>query len=195
MRQWRNMRQLRCLLILAVAVAVLLLTSCGESDTPGPVRTYNMGERVTLGHIVYVVYETQWLTQLGEGVTAHVPKQRYFLVRMSAVNGTNKEIVVPNFSLEDDAGNSYPELSGDAAQGVPQYIGYLRRVKPAESAQGHALFDAPPRHYKLKIMDENSEKAAYIDIPLSFTAESPDVPMVGDIKKDQPKLIPPSEKK
>jgi Domain of unknown function (DUF4352) len=189
------MRQLRYLVIHAVAVAAMLLTSCGESETTGPVRTYGMGERVTLGHIVYVVYETQWLTQLGSGVEAHVPKQRYFLVRMSAVNGSNKDVIVPNFSLEDDNGNTYPELGGDAAQGVPQYIGYLRRVRPAESAQGHALFDAPPRHYKLKIMDEDSEKTAYIDIPLSFTSESPEVPMVGDTKKDQPKLIPPADKK
>jgi len=189
------MRQLRYLVILAVAVAALLLTSCGESETNAPVRTYSMGERITLGHIVYVVYETQWLTHLGDGAEAHVPTHRFFLVRLSAVNGSNKEFIVPNFTVEDDNGNSYPELGGDSAQGVPQYIGYLRRVKPAESAQGHALFDAPPRHYKLKIMDEDSDKTAYVDIPLSFTSESPEVPQVGDTKKGQPKLVPPSAKK
>ena len=68
-------------------------------------------------------------------------------------------------------------------------------MRPAESAQGHALFDAPPRHYKLRITDEDSDKAAYVDIPLSFTSESPDVPMLGDTKKDQPKLTPPAQKK
>ena len=94
-----------------------------------------------------------------------MPQNRYFLVRMSAVNSANREFIVPNLSLEDDNGNSYPELGGDAAQGVPQYIGYLRRLKPAESVQGHALFDAPPRHYKLKIRDEDSEKTAYVDTP------------------------------
>jgi hypothetical protein len=152
-----------------------------------------MGERVTLGHLVYVVYETQWLTHLGEGPDARVPTNRFFLVRMSAVNGSNREIIVPNFSLEDDNGHSFPELGGDSAQGVPQYIGYLRRVKPAESVQGHALFDAPPRHYKLKIMDEDNDKMAYIDIPLSFTSDSPEVPQVGDPKKNQPKLVSPSK--
>ena len=54
--------------------------------------------------------------------------------------------------LEDDNGNTYPELS--SGEGVPQYIGYLRSVKPAQSAQGNAIFDAPPRHYKMKIADE-----------------------------------------
>ena len=76
---------------------------------------------------------------------------------------------------------------------MPQYIGYLRTVKPAEAAQGHALFDAPPRHYRLRIMDENSDKMAYIDIPLSFASESPEVPQVGDTKKDQPQPIPPKK--
>jgi hypothetical protein len=71
------------------------------------------------------------------------------------------------------SGNTYNEISDGT--GVPQWISYLRNVKPAESAQGNVLFDAPPRHYKLKIQDEDSEKAALIDIPLNFGAESPDI--------------------
>ena len=171
-----------------------MLTSCGDEDRTPPTRTYSMGERVTLGHLVYVVYETQWLTQLGDGADAHVPQNRFFLIRLSAVNGTSKDVIVPNFTIEDDNGNSYPEIGGDRAQGVPQYIGYLRKVKPAESVQGHALFDAPPRHYKLKLMDEESEKWAYVDIPLSFTSESPEVPQVGNPKDDQPMPIPSKKK-
>ncbi|MCX6633242.1 MAG: hypothetical protein NTW28_37070 [Candidatus Solibacter sp.] len=136
-----------------------------------------MGDRITLGHIVYVVYETQWLTQIGEGVDARVPQHRFFLVRLSAVNSFGADIIVPNFTIEDASGKTYPELS--SGEGVPQYIGYLRSVKPAESQQGNALFDAPPRHYKLKIADETGEKTAYVDIPLTFASESPDVPQVG----------------
>lgn len=165
------MRQFRFLMLLLA----VFLASCGDEEKAFPVRTYNMGERITLGHIVYVVYETQWLTHLGDPPDSRVPQNRFFLIRLSAVNATSKDIVVPNFTLEDDKGNSFPEIS-DETSAVPQYIGYLRRVKPAESAQGHALFDAPPRHYKLKIRDEDSERAAYVDIPLSFTSESPDVP-------------------
>jgi hypothetical protein len=165
-----SMRHMRYLVLLLA----LCLASCGD-DKAFPVRTYNMGERITLGHLVYVVYETQWLTHLGDPPDSRVPQNRFFLVRMSAVNGTSKEVVVPNFTVEDDKGNAFPEIT-DETNAVPQYIGYLRRVKPAESAQGHALFDAPPRHYKLKISDEDSERTAYVDIPLSFTSESPDVP-------------------
>jgi hypothetical protein len=132
-----------------------------------------MGERATVGHVVYVVFETQWLTHIGTGADARVPEHRFFLVRLNAVNSLGSDILVPNFSIEDDSGNTYPELS--SGEGVPQYIGYLRSVKPAESVQGNALFDAPPRHYKMKIADETGEKVAYIDIPLSFVSETPDV--------------------
>ena len=170
------MRQLRFGSLLAV-VAAALLSSCGSSgERPSTPQTYNLGERVTLGHIVYVVFETQWLTHIGEGADARIPQHRFFLVRVSATNGYGTDVMVPNFSVEDDDGNSYPELS--AGEGVPQYIGYLRNVKPAESQQGNALFDAPPRHYKIKLTDETGEKIAYVDIPLSFVSESPDAPKV-----------------
>jgi len=168
------MRQIRFVLLLAVAVAASLLSCCGDSEEKAsPVRTYSMGERATVGHVVYVVFETQWLTHIGTGADARVPEHRFFLVRLNAVNSLGSDILVPNFSIEDDSGNTYPELS--SGEGVPQYIGYLRSVKPAESVQGNALFDAPPRHYKMKIADETGEKVAYIDIPLSFVSETPDV--------------------
>ena len=168
------MRQIRFVLLLAVAVAASLLSSCGDSEEKAsPVRTYSMGERAAVGHVVYVVFETQWLTHIGTGADARVPEHRFFLVRLNAVNSLGSDILVPNFRLEDDSGNTYPELS--SGEGVPQYIGYLRTVKPAESVQGNALFDAPPRHYKMKIADETGEKVAYIDIPLSFVSETPDV--------------------
>jgi hypothetical protein len=169
------MRQIRFVLLLtAAAAAASLLSSCGASEEKAsPVRTYSMGERAAVGHIVYVVFETQWLTHIGAGADARIPQNRFFLVRLSAVNSLGSDIIVPNFRIEDDSGNTYPELS--SGEGVPQYIGYLRSVKPAESVQGNALFDAPPRHYKMKIADETGEKVAYIDIPLSFVSETPDV--------------------
>jgi hypothetical protein len=140
-----------------------------------------MGQRVELGHIIYTVFETQWLTQIGEGPSARIPQNRFFLVRISAVNSGGTEEIIPNIAIEDDNGNAYSELS--SGDGVPQWIGFLRQVKPADSAQGNLVFDAPPRHYKLRILDENSERAALVDIPLSFGAETPEVPEPGAPKK------------
>ncbi|MBS1857014.1 MAG: DUF4352 domain-containing protein [Acidobacteria bacterium] len=175
--------------LVAGAAMACLLISCGQESQP-PARTYSMGERVTVGHLVYVVYETQWLTHLGTGADTRVPQNRFFLVRLSATNGSGQDVIIPNFTIEDDSGKSYPELAGDQAQGVPQYIGYLHKVRPAEAAQGNALFDAPPRHYKIKFYDENADRFSYVDIPLSFTSESPDMPQVGDTKKNDPQPVP-----
>jgi hypothetical protein len=172
------MRQLRFVLFVTVVVTASLLSSCGDSEEKASkLNTFNMGEKITLGHITYTVFETQWLTHIGAGADARVPQNRFFLVRLSAFNNLSSEVIVPNFSIEDDSGNSYPELS--SGEGVPQYIGYLRNVKGTDTQMGNALFDAPPRHYKLKITDETGDKAAYVDIPLSFVSETPDVPEVG----------------
>jgi hypothetical protein len=178
------MRQLRFTLLLAAVAAALFLSACSRGESSDPVRTYSMGERIDLGHIVYTVFETQWMTQLGERDNVRVPQHRYFLIRMSAVNGAGGDLIVPNVSIEDDSGNTYTELSdGD---GVPQWIGFLRQVRPAEAAQGNVLFDAPPRHYKVRLMDEIGDHKALVDIPLSFTAETPEVPVPNkDREKDR----------
>jgi len=169
-------------MLLAAVAAASLLSSCGAGgDNAFPVRTYNMGEKITLGHIVYEVFETQWLTHIGQGADARVPQHRFFLVRLSASNSLSSDIIVPNFTLEDDNGNTYPELS--SGEGVPQYIGYLRTVKGTDTVDGNAVFDAPPRHYKMKISDETGDRAAYIDIPLNFVSETPDVPEAGGKEK------------
>jgi len=175
-----NMRRLALMPILAAVAAALFLNACSSRSTG--VRTYSLGEKAVLGHIIYTVYETQWVPQFGDGPTARVPEHRFFLVRMSAVNSSSADLIVPNVVVEDDKGNSYPELrDGD---GVPDWIGYLRQVRPAESTRGNLLFDAPPAHYKLRVTDENEENSAYFDIPLSFASEVPsEVPLPPGTKK------------
>ncbi len=140
-----------------------------------------MGDKVYLGKLIYTVFETQYLTQLGEGLKARAPQNRFFLVRLSVVNGANSEIPVPNMTVEDDDGNTYSELTN--GEGVPQWIGFIRPARPAEAVQGNVVFDAPPRHYKLRISDEGEEKQALIDIPLTFNAEMPQTPEPGSEKK------------
>lgn len=159
--------------------ASTLFLSCSK-ETPQP-HTFAMGDRVELGRLIYSVYETQWLTHIGEGVGARVPQNRFFLVRISAANTGNATLMVPSMAIEGDDGKTYTELPN--GEGVPQWLGVLRQVKPAEAAQGNIAFDAPPRHYKLRVADENEQKIAYIDIPLSFEAETPEVPIPSSGKK------------
>jgi hypothetical protein len=159
------------------AVAILLgLTSCtGGRDNS--LRVYDIGTRLEAGHIIYTVFETQWLPQLGTGDAARVPKNRFFVIRLSAVNSGSDDLYVPNMTLQDDQGNSFEELQD--GEGVAQWVGYLRKVKPADSISGNVVFDAPPKHYRLRVADENGQHAALVDIPLSFGAETPQLPLPG----------------
>jgi hypothetical protein len=165
------MRTTHLLYPAAVVGSLLALSSCGAGNTPP--RVYELGSRIEAGHIVYTVFETQWLAQIGAGDTARVPKKRFFLVRLAAVNSGSEEVFVPNMILKDDQGNTLDELS-DGDQ-IPQWIGYARRVKPADSVAGNVAFDAEPRHYQLYLTDENGEKTAIVDLPLNFNAEAPQV--------------------
>lgn len=176
-------------LLRVAAAAALLLSGC--SKPAFPVRTYPMGEKVTLGHLIYTVFETQWLTQAGVAPDVRLPQNRFFLVRVSANNSGSSDIIVPSFSVVDDQGKSYQEL--DRGDGLPQWIGIIRSVHPAEAVAGNVAFDCPPGHYKLRVTDEDGERAALIDIPLTFTNETPEVPVPGaDAKKggDGNTLVP-----
>jgi hypothetical protein len=88
--------------------------------------------------------------------------------------------MMPATKLIDDDGHTYDEMSN--GQYVPQWLGLLREVKVAESAQGNIAFDVTPKHYKLKIADENEQEAVLVDIPLSLNTDLPLSPLPGDKK-------------
>jgi hypothetical protein len=163
-------------LTLALLGACAFLTSC-ESANSNTVKVYQLGSKVEAGHLLYTVYETQWLPQIGAGDSARVPKKRFFLVRFSAVNSGSEELYVPNLTLLDDQGNTVEELQ-DGDQ-VPQWVGFVRKAKPADSVSGNIVFDTEPKHYRLKVTDENGDKPGLIDIPLNFNADAPPAPLTG----------------
>ena len=152
-------------------VSAASLGACSSPANQKFVRTYSMGDKVQVGHLIYNVFDSKWLTQIGSGVNARVPANRFFLVRLSIVNSGSQESNVPALSITDDAGQTYGELSN--GEGVAQWMGYLRRVKPAESLMGYIVFDAPPRHYKLNLSEELDDNKAVVDIPLTFSQEAP----------------------
>ncbi len=160
-------------LALAAVLAALGTAGC-SSGSKYDVRTYRLGERVQLGNLIYNVYDSQWMTQLGDAPTPRIPDQRYFLVRVSVTNAGPSDVMVPVMSVSDENGANYTELS--TGDNVPQWIGLLRRVKPAESLQGNIVFDCPPRSYKLRVSDETENKTALVEIPLTFGSETPELP-------------------
>jgi hypothetical protein len=163
---------MHCFRVALGGVCLAALIGCGQAVAPQAV--HRMGERVPSGSLVYNVFDNQWKTQLGDGPQTRIPKDRFLLVRLSITNGGTQELIVPNLSLVDDSGETYTELS-DGSQ-VPSWIGFLRRVRPAESVQGNIVFDVAPKHYELRVSDENDQKTAAIDLPLNFTSETPAIP-------------------
>ncbi|MGP8245242.1 MAG: hypothetical protein ACLQVN_12080 [Bryobacteraceae bacterium] len=169
------MRRLRFARQVVLAAAVSLLAACSE-DQPAPllVHTYAMGERVNIGRIVYEVFETQWKPMLGEPPDTRVPQNRFFIVRFSATNSGGNDEIIPNMSLEDQNGNTYPELKDGSK--VPLWVGYLRQAAPADSVQGTVVFDVTPRRYKLRLWDENHANSALVDLPLQFDDQNKGIP-------------------
>ncbi|MFN7994564.1 MAG: DUF4352 domain-containing protein [Bryobacteraceae bacterium] len=156
-----------------VFVACVVATSgCAPAVAPVP-KEHRMGERVNAGSLQYNVFDGQWRAQLGEGHEARVPKDRFFIIRLSVANSASADLMIPALTLVDDNGQTYPELS-DGSQ-VPSWMGFLRKAHPAENLQGTVVFDVPPRHYRLRVADENDQKSEEIDIPLSF-ADTPEIP-------------------
>ena len=51
---------------------------------------------------------------------------------------------------------------------MPDWIGVARKILPMQEQKGNVAFDAPPRHYKLRVTDETDQIVAYIDLPLTF---------------------------
>jgi hypothetical protein len=130
-----------------------------------------MGERAQVGSIVYTVFDTRWELSLGEQPTPRIPANRFLILNISAVNSAGTAVSIPTFSLIDDNGQVYQEL--DNGEGVKNWLGFVRRVRPAESAQGTIVFDVPQKRFNLRVADEE-DHFALVNIPLSLGDALPD---------------------
>jgi hypothetical protein len=163
---------------LAFVPALLLLSGCGSQQNSLQIP-YKMGEKVKLGTLTYNVVEATWADQLGDGFKIRTPQQRFLLVNISVTNGGGKEVALPLLSLEDEHGKTITE--SENPEGVPNGIGILRVVAPAQTLQGSLLFDVPLDTYKLRLTDggePGSEKFAMVDIPLRMQGDSIQAPVV-----------------
>src|ERR1700683_2246279 len=145
--RYSSMHTLQSSLAGAAFVCLAASVACSPGAPP-EAQVHRMGERVSVGSLVYNVFEDQWKAQLGQGTDARVPKDRFFLLRLSVVNAGSSDALIPGLTLVDDSGQTYQEMSnGDQ---VPQWMGYLRKAKPTETLQGNVVFDVPPKHYRLR---------------------------------------------
>jgi hypothetical protein len=162
------------LLAVPIAVAFAGLTACSPSDdAEASAHTYQMGEHVPVGHLNYAVFDLKWMPQIGNGMDARIPQNRFYQVRMTVLNSGGASASIPSLALVDDAGTVYPEI--EKGDGIQDFLGALQQIAPAESVQGYLVFDVPTKHYKLRLSDEEGKKFAMVDLPLSFDTETPAV--------------------
>jgi hypothetical protein len=162
--------RLNCLLVAACCVSLMAAISCSRAPKQEPLRVFKVGDQVEVGHLHYTVTEAKWFNQLSGNPNPRLPQERFLLVGLNVMNGGGDNMMLPNLSIEDDTGKAYQELTDGS--NVPNWVGYLRKVMPAEVSRGTILFDAPPKVYRLRVVDENGENPALIEIPLSFGTDA-----------------------
>jgi uncharacterized protein DUF4352 len=160
----------RPLFLLAV-VPMIALTFVGCNRQNSVQLDYQIGDRVTVGPLVYNVVETVWRSQLGDLFKQHIPERRFLLITLSVTNSGGSEISLPMLTIENQTGQSFRE--SENGDGVDNWFGVLRNIDPAQTQQGRILFDVPLSSYKLRLPDgvPGSERVAFVAIPLRIDAE------------------------
>jgi hypothetical protein len=156
---------LPCAILLSLA-----LFGCANRGEKKEVKVYPAGDKAVVGPLSYTVVDTQMLLRLGDDPdTARNAQNRFVLVKLAVSNSANAEQPIPAMTLIDDAGQIYPELADGS--NVPDWLGVIRKVPPAQTGQGTVIFDAPAKHYRLKLTDDTTNDDIAIDIPLTFIHE------------------------
>jgi hypothetical protein len=147
------------------------IVSCSQQNSTR--LDYQMGEKVPLGPLTYNVIQTSWKNEIGDGFKVRSPQQRFLLISLSVTNGGGKEIALPLLSLESERGQTINETEN--VEGIPNGIGILRTVAPAQTLQGNILFDTGLASYRLRLTDggePGSEKVAWVNIPLHMDIDT-----------------------
>lgn len=154
-------------------LAPLLIGLAGCNRQTATQIDYQMGERITVGPLVYNVVETVWQSQLGDPFKLRLPEQRFLLVTVSVTNGGGRDVSVPMLALENQNGQKYQE--SENGEGVDNWFGLLRNITPAQTQQGRLLFDVPLSSYKLRLTDggePGAEKYVWVNIPLRMDLDT-----------------------
>ncbi len=150
----------------AVVLCLSLLGSC-TTPTPPP-SVYKMGEKVQVGPLIYTVLSADWRTDLGDGAEKTAAKDRFLIVHLTITNSGGAQIGAPLTRLLDAKGKEHGELQ--EVKNLPQWLGLLRMLTPAETNTGTIVFDVPLGIYKLRVSggEIENERTAEIELPLEL---------------------------
>ena len=148
-------------------ISLSLVVFAGCSSTKGDSgKTFGMGEAANVGKLTYTVVESDWKRTLEGASGQRLPKNQFLVLNLTITSRADAEVGVPLLSLLGENGAEFREE--DKGDGVPQWLGFLRRLAPIESMSGRIVFDVPPGGYKLRISSggpAETEVTALVDIP------------------------------
>lgn len=154
---------------MAVALCGFLGGCSSPQTSPRDPKVYQMGESVKTGPLVYTVLDTEWFDQLGDPAAPRLPRNHFLAVRFSVTNTGSLTSGIPPLTVMSSQRVTYAELND--ANALPEWIGYIRSVKPAETVHGRILFDVPTGDYRLKVTDDaepENQSSATIQMPLEL---------------------------
>jgi hypothetical protein len=153
--------------IALISLVSLGLAGCSSVSSKNTATIFAAGDKATMGSLIYNLTDAETTAQLGDDPNnPRTPQERFYLVKVSISNSGADEQPIPGMTLVDDSGKMYPELSDGV--GVGNWLGVVRKVGAAQTEQGIVAFDAPVKHYRLRLNDTLDDKEVAIDIPLSF---------------------------
>jgi hypothetical protein len=153
-----------------VIFLILGLSGCSSSKKNAAV-IFSAGDKATVGSLIYNLIDAEKTQQLGDNpATARTAQERFYILKVSVSNSGSEEAPIPSMTLIDDSGQTYTELADGT--GVQNWLGVARKVGPAQTETGYVIFDAPPKHFRMRINDSFDEKEISIDIPQSFVHDS-----------------------
>jgi hypothetical protein len=156
--------------LIAISLLALPLISCSSLTSKKQPVIYAAGDKATIGSLIYNLTDAETAPQLGDDPnTARTPQNRFYLVKVSVSNSGNDDLPIPAMTLVDESGQTVNELADGA--GVPNWLGVVRKVAAAQTEQGYVAFDAPIKHYRLRLNDALDENEIAIDIPLTFVRD------------------------
>ncbi len=155
----------------SVLILTGLLAGCGHGDSVP--TEHVMGEKITLGPLVYNVIESSWSSQLGDGFKIRAAQQRFMTINLSVTNGGAGDVAVPLFELQNSEGQHFKE--SENGEGLENWLGLLRTIGSAQTLEGRILFDVPLTSYKLRLTDgggPGAEQYGLVQIPLHMDVDT-----------------------
>ncbi len=172
-------RPTRRTICLATGLMLAAFSGCTK-----PPQIHQLGEKVQLGGMVFSVLDAEWAADIDAGgANAKTPQHRFLIVHLTMSNTGSKEATIP--LLHVVAADKSEQLELAEGQGVPNWLGILRTLNPAESKEGRIVFDVPPGAYSLRLTDggdQERELTAMVVLPPNAGKGSMDSPLLNQTK-------------